>query len=38
VLPIWASEAIGLITDMTPAADLVTTIAAEAEAALRRLR
>jgi nitronate monooxygenase len=34
VLPIWASEAIDLITDLTPAADLVATIATTAETAL----
>lgn len=34
VVPVWASEAIDLITDLTPAADLVAVIAATAEAAL----
>jgi nitronate monooxygenase len=34
VVPIWASEAIDLITDLLPAADLVATIAAQAEEAL----
>jgi nitronate monooxygenase len=34
VVPIWAGEAIDLITDLRPAADLVAHIAAEAEAAL----
>lgn len=32
--PVWASEAIDLITDLPPAADLVATIVADAEAAL----
>lgn len=31
VTPVWASEAIDLITDLTPAADLVAIIATEAE-------
>ena len=34
VVPVWASEAIDLITGLAPAADLVGIIAAEAEAAL----
>ena len=33
---VWASEAIDLITTMTPAADLVAALAAEAEEALAR--
>jgi nitronate monooxygenase len=36
VVPVWAGEAIDLITDLTPAADLVTTIATEAERSLLR--
>jgi nitronate monooxygenase len=36
VVPVWAGEAIDLITDLPPAADLVTLIAAEAEASLLR--
>jgi nitronate monooxygenase len=35
--PVWASEAIDLITDLRPAADLVGTLAAEAAEALARL-
>jgi nitronate monooxygenase len=35
-VPVWASEAIDLITDVTPAAVLVEQLAAEAEAALAR--
>lgn len=35
-VPVWASEAIDLITDVAPAAVLVERIAAEAEAALAR--
>jgi nitronate monooxygenase len=34
VAPVWAGEAIDLITDLTPAADLVASIATEAEEAL----
>jgi len=34
--PVWASEAIDLITELTPAADLVASLAAEAEEALAR--
>jgi nitronate monooxygenase len=34
VVPVWASEAIDLITDLTPAGDLVAVIAATAEAVL----
>lgn len=34
--PVWASEAIDLITDLRPAADLVGAIAAQAEEALAR--
>jgi len=36
VIPIWASEAIDLITEVVPAADLVGLLAAEAEEALVR--
>ncbi|MDF2265253.1 nitronate monooxygenase [Streptomyces coacervatus] len=35
-LPVWASEAIDLITDLPPAADLVAALAAQAEEALGR--
>ncbi|MGW7695548.1 nitronate monooxygenase [Streptomyces asiaticus] len=35
-LPLWASEAIDLITDLPSAADLVTTLATQAEDALNR--
>jgi nitronate monooxygenase len=35
-LPVWAGEAIDLITDMPPAADLVAALAAQAEDALAR--
>ncbi|GAB3002737.1 nitronate monooxygenase [Saccharothrix stipae] len=35
-LPVWASEAIDLITDLQPAADLVLALAAQAEEALVR--
>jgi nitronate monooxygenase len=35
-VPVWVSEAIDLITDLAPAADLVAVIAAEAEQALLR--
>ena len=35
-LPVWASEAIDLITDLPPAADLVLALAAQAEDALVR--
>jgi nitronate monooxygenase len=34
VAPVWAGEAIDLITDLTPAADIVASIATEAEEAL----
>jgi nitronate monooxygenase len=34
--PVWASEAIDLITELTPAADLVGELAAQAELALDR--
>src|SRR5499427_108187 len=34
--PVWASEAIDLITEITPAADLVGALAAQAEDALAR--
>jgi nitronate monooxygenase len=33
-LPVWASEAIDLVTDLPPAADLVVTLAAQAERVL----
>jgi nitronate monooxygenase len=36
VVPVWAGEAIGLITSVASAAELVTLIASEAEAALGR--
>jgi nitronate monooxygenase len=36
VVPIWAGEGMDLITELTPAADLVTRIAAEAAEALHR--
>jgi nitronate monooxygenase len=35
-VPVWASEAIDLITDLVPAADLVGALAAQAEEALAR--
>jgi nitronate monooxygenase len=35
-LPVWASEAVDLITDLPPAADLVAALAAQAEEALAR--
>ena len=35
-LPVWAGEAIDLITDLPPAADLVCALAAQAELALTR--
>jgi nitronate monooxygenase len=35
-LPVWAGEAVDLITDLPAAADLVTTLAAQAEQALAR--
>jgi nitronate monooxygenase len=35
-LPVWASEAIDLISDLPPAAELVATLAAQAEEALAR--
>ena len=35
-LPVWAGEAVDLITDLPSAADLVTTLAAQAEDALAR--
>jgi nitronate monooxygenase len=37
-LPVWASEAIDLITDLVPAAGLVAELAAQAEQALARVR
>src|SRR5262245_457813 len=37
-VPVWAGEAIDLITDLPPATDLVALIAAEAEEALARVR
>jgi nitronate monooxygenase len=37
-LPVWASEAIDLITDLRPAGDLVGALAAQAEAAIGALR
>ncbi|WP_431899921.1 NAD(P)H-dependent flavin oxidoreductase [Nonomuraea sp. bgisy101] len=35
-LPVWAGEAVDLITDLPPAADLVATLARQAEDALAR--
>jgi nitronate monooxygenase len=35
-LPVWASEAVDLINDLSPAADLVRALAAQAEHALAR--
>ncbi len=35
-LPVWAGEAVDLITDLPPAADLVATLAIQAEDALTR--
>jgi nitronate monooxygenase len=35
-VPVWASEAIDLITGLVPAADLVAALAAQAEEALAR--
>lgn len=35
-LPVWASEAVDLINDLPPAADLVAALAAQAEEALAR--
>jgi nitronate monooxygenase len=37
-LPVWASQAIDLITDLPPAADLVAVLAAQAGDALARIR
>ncbi|MFJ5677868.1 NAD(P)H-dependent flavin oxidoreductase [Streptomyces sp. NPDC093097] len=37
VVPVWAGEAVGLVTDLQPAARLVATLMAEAEATLDRL-
>jgi nitronate monooxygenase len=37
-LPVWASEAIDLITDLRPAADLVGALAAQADDAIGSLR
>ena len=36
--PMWASQAIGLIADLPPAADLVAALAAQAEDALARAK
>jgi NAD(P)H-dependent flavin oxidoreductase YrpB (nitropropane dioxygenase family) len=36
--PVWASQAIGLITDVPPAADLAAALAAQAAEALDRAR
>jgi hypothetical protein len=36
VVPVWASEAIDLITEAGPATDLVGRLASEAEEALMR--
>jgi nitronate monooxygenase len=35
--PVWASESIDLITDLSPAADIVADLARDAEAALTRI-
>ncbi|SEG16249.1 nitronate monooxygenase [Nonomuraea solani] len=35
-LPVWAGEAVDLITDLPPAEDLITAMAAQAEEALNR--
>ncbi|MFE1878886.1 NAD(P)H-dependent flavin oxidoreductase [Streptomyces diastatochromogenes] len=35
-LPVWAGEAVDLVTDLPPAADLVTALAAQADDALAR--
>ena len=35
--PVWASEAIDLITEVAPAADIVDALAAQAEEALTRI-
>ena len=35
-LPVWAGEVVDLVTDLPSAADLVTALAAQAEAALSR--
>jgi nitronate monooxygenase len=35
-LPVWASQAIDLITDLPPAADVVADLAVQAEDALTR--
>lgn len=37
VVPVWASEAIDLITDVSPAADIVARLSAGAETALARV-
>jgi len=37
VVPVWASEAIDLITELASAADLVTALATEAEESLARV-
>ncbi|MER5468277.1 hypothetical protein [Streptomyces sp. NPDC002685] len=37
-LPVWASEAVDLITDLPPAAELVAALASEADNALARAR
>jgi nitronate monooxygenase len=34
--PVWASQAIGLITDLPPAAEVVAALVAQAEDALAR--
>jgi nitronate monooxygenase len=35
--PVWASQAIDLITDLPPAAEVIAAIAAQAEDALTRI-
>lgn len=37
-LPVWAGEGLDLVDDLVPAAALVGLMAAQAEAALRRIR
>ncbi|WP_026344020.1 nitronate monooxygenase family protein [Nocardia sp. BMG111209] len=37
VIPVWAGQAVGLVTDIQPAADIVAAIVAEAERALARI-
>ncbi|MQY30073.1 hypothetical protein NRB56_56710 [Nocardia sp. RB56] len=37
VIPVWAGQAVGLVADIEPAADIVAAIAAEAERTLARI-